>query len=379
VPGVPGQPPGLPPGVPPPGSPGDPDGGGGLPTLGGQGGAVDTAALVVQAVVKVRRKPGSTSPTYVVHQWTGRNGHTRLYNDGQFLTAFNLPLSTVNAVFAAKRTALQKNRSPERILEAAEWALIHGLVDEFAEFMDGLVKTKEDQSATAPAALKAAVTAYAAVKPALAKASDNETRAAFWRDRLSARYETSPHYAVIYTSPVSNPPEVQSRLAALEHHMKAFYYWFALKGHALPVPDEKLVAVLLDQSAEFKRQRAVVEDEPLVSDGFYAHRDHICVFSSQRLDGPFQVFSRQTQPIWQSGTYERTALLDGTAKRKINVTTASDFARYSTLALLERALEDEAERAAVTHEGTRQLLVATGLIPRTVCLLYTSPSPRDRG
>src|SRR5438270_719054 len=41
-------------------------------------------------------------------------------------------------------------------------------------------------------------------------------------------------------------------------------------------------------------------------------------------------------------------------------------ARRETLALLERALGEEAERASVTHDGSRQLFVATSLIPRTV-------------
>jgi Protein of unknown function (DUF1570) len=79
------------------------------------------------------------------------------------------------------------------------------------------------------------------------------------------------------------------------------------------------------------------------------------------------VFTRQVAPYWQKGDYERPQLLDGTAKRSISKTpNPQDFARLMTLALLERALDDEGERAAVTHEGTRQLLVATGVAPRTV-------------
>src|SRR5262249_1486414 len=40
----------------------------------------------------------------------------------------------------------------------------------------------------------------------------------------------------------------------------------------------------------------------------------------------------------------------------------NEYPRLQTLALLHKALEEEAERAAVTHEGTRQLPVATGLL-----------------
>ena len=106
--------------------------------------------------------------------------------------------------------------------------------------------------------------------------------------------------------------------------MRAFYFWFAVHGHALPVPDEKLVAVILDTPDEFKFQRAILEDEPLVSDGFFARRDDVCVFSAQRIDLAFQDFERQVQPIWQAGNlYEKSQLLDGTAKWRVSVTTGA--------------------------------------------------------
>src|SRR5262249_47457332 len=44
------------------------------------------------------------------------------------------------------------------------------------------------------------------------------------------------------------------------------------------------------------------------------------------------------------------------------------YPKMQTLALLEKALEDEAELAAVSHEGTRQLAVASGLFSRNVIL-----------
>src|SRR5262249_46589329 len=45
-----------------------------------------------------------------------------------------------------------------------------------------------------------------------------------------------------------------------------------------------------------------------------------------------------------------------------------EFPRMQTLALLEKALEDEADLAAVSHEGTRQLATAAGLFSRNVVL-----------
>jgi hypothetical protein len=360
-PGAPGVPPGRPPGA--PGAPNDPSN---IPTFGGgqTPEASETAALAVQAVVPYTLKP-SPSGTLILTKYSHLpNGYTRLYNDGQSLFSYKLPISSNKSVYTKRRESVFKNRSSDRVLDLADWALTHGLVDEFGKLMDELANNKEDQSASASPALKEAVKAYRTVKESIDKSVDREDLTNEWKRRVGMRYEQSKHYTLFYNSPVSNPPEVQSRLAMLESNMKGVYYWFAMKGVALPMPTDKLVCVLLDQPTEFKNYRAILEDEPLVADSFFAQRDNVCVFSKDRLDGPFTAFTKQTQPVYQSG-FDRQALLDGTAKRKATMT-IPELARYQTLALLERYLEEEGERAAVSHDGTRQILVAAGVIPRTV-------------
>jgi len=247
----------------------------------------------------------------------------------------------MKSLYNNERQRVFKNLTPAAMVGLGEFALAHGLVDEFAELFDGLAKDQERAAPAAPNELDRAVKAYSQVKAGLDKPIDRDDLAQFWKTRLSCRDEASKHYVVLYTAAISNPPEVQSRLEALERHMREFYYWFALKGQALPMPKEKMVAVLIDQVNDFLQLRSA-QDEPLVSDGFYAQRDQICVFSAQRTDAPFQAFIRQTHPIWQRG-FERAKLLDGTETRKVNTTTPDEFARYQTLALLEKALEDEAD------------------------------------
>jgi hypothetical protein len=370
APGQPGTPPGRPGGPTGPGGPGrpgGPPGEGDIPTFGGgqTGEAADTAALAVQAVVPYTLKPSQRSGTLIITKYSKRpNGFTHLYNDGQSLFSFRLPLKSNTAVYRARHEAVFKARTSDKVLDLADWALTHGLVDEFGRLMDELVTGKEDQATSASPAMKDAVKAYKTVKDALEKAVDREDMTNEWKRRVSMRYSQTKHFTLFYNSPVSDPPEVQSRLDMLEANMRGVYYWFAMKGIALPIPDDKLVCILLDQPTEFKQYRAILEDEPLVADSFFAQRDNLCVFSRERLDGPFTAFIKQTQPIYQSGM-DRGGLLDGTTKRKLTMD-PREFARYQTLALLEKSLEEEAERAAVSHDGTRQLLVATGIMPRSV-------------
>jgi hypothetical protein len=368
IPGLPGGPPGGgPPGPPrgdqPPG--GGPDGG--LPGItGGQSVDIETAQFIVQGVVWVDQwGPPRPFFPYRAHTPYAKNAKTyiNIYNDQQLFARALPKFPTRKHLWSMKRQYVNKNHKSDLILEAADWALAHGLLGEFEEFMDQCIKNKDTESSNASKTLKDALTAYAKVREALKKPSDGEVATSYWKQRLSFRLETSDHYSLLYSSPVASPPEVQTRLKLLEQHMKGFYYWFALKGIALPVPSDKLVCLLVDQPSEFLKQRAVVEDEPLVTDGFYANRDNVCVFSSQRVDSSYTVFSRQAQAIYSQG-HERQGLLDGSAPRR--TVPQPDFARYQTMALLDKLLEEEAERASVSHEGSRQLFVASGLIPRNV-------------
>ncbi|MFO0808116.1 MAG: DUF1570 domain-containing protein [Gemmataceae bacterium] len=367
APGTPGTP--RPPGG--PGAPGQPPGGeGDIPTLGGgqTSAEIDTNAVTVVAVIQAKVKrvptvPGKPAAVNVTTKWSEGKGFTRLYN-GAGVEAYLLPAASPHTRYIAKHDAAFKNRTSDKVFDLADWCLTHGLIEEFTKLMDELVAAKDDQNSSNSEKLRAAVKAYATTKAAVAKPTNDDSYSAFWKARLSARAEQSAHYTLIYNAPVANPPEVKERLGMLEDQMKAFYYWFALKGVALPMPKDKLVAILIDSPDEFRKQRAVVEDEPLVSDGFYAARDHVAVFSTQRIDAPYQMFLRSTQPIWQTG-FNKQGLLDGTEKRKVGVL-PGDWARYQTLALLEKGLEVEGERAAISHEGSRQLMVASGLMPRTV-------------
>ena len=113
---------------------------------------------------------------------------------------------------------------------------------------------------------------------------------------------------MLYNAAVNDPEEVQRRLKMLEENMKAVYYWFALRGVALNMPEQKLVCVLFDQPDQFKFQRALIEDEPLVTDGFFSARDNVVVFSAQRLDNESVLFNKQMQAHYQKG-WERALLL----------------------------------------------------------------------
>src|SRR5262249_34656237 len=150
---------------------------------------------------------------------------------------------------------------------------------------------------------------------------------------------------------------------------RSFFYWFALQGKVLKVPDERLVAVLIKQPAEYKRQQQIFDSMPTVADGFLARRENLAIFSMQRTDAASEALEANTRLTWQTLTTDRDKSLR-TWPRNTNgqPLDISSGAEIQTIALLQRALDEDAEIASVTHEGTRQLLAATGELPRNVAV-----------
>ena len=138
--------------------------------------------------------------------------------------------------------------------------------------------------------------------------------------------------ALVYTEP--------RRLEMLETNMRAYYLWFALKGKALQMPQEQLVAIMVPDSTTFKIQRTALDAPPCVSDGFFSARDNVAVFATQRLDEAYQIFSKMMQSsVWQKG-WNRKDLLTGnkvpSEMKKGDTKWRQEYARCQTLASVRR-------------------------------------------
>jgi hypothetical protein len=107
----------------------------------------------------------------------------------------------------------------------------------------------------------------------------------------------------------------------------------------------------------------------MADDGFVVRRDNVAVFSSRRIDEAYERLEKHNASEWAQFRVSRDELLSGAVAKKAQLAQVQGgmlVAKLQTLALLQKALEEESERTAATHEGTRQLLAATGLLPRSV-------------
>jgi hypothetical protein len=308
----------------------------------------------------------------MIHKW----GRTGLTATPDFKLEFLPPpgegekLPTVEKRFKDRRKEMLNDpKNPEKLQELAEWALTHGLTvkemdnngkvvhdNEFAKVMEELAQVKPEDPA---------VKAFKKVQADLDRRVKPNDEASKWKERLgNYKVYSSRHYTILYNSPTTEPPEVVRYATFFEDNYRNFFYWFAMKGKALTTPGHAMLVVLVNTPEEFQIQHHVFDDLPMMGDGFYAKRDALLMVSAVRLDEPYAALLTSTKDLWSNG-WDRTDLLNGKGR---GGHLPQDVIKNQMLALLLKGMQEESMLATASSEGTRQLAVATGLLPRNVAV-----------
>jgi hypothetical protein len=421
----PGRGPGGPGGL---GGPSGPGGGFGNPggdDAGNNADLADTPAQSVMVVVELTgATPWTTLPNYNWPVFHHKYGATAFYNDNVNVQLFRLQQVPLHKQFEARHKGLAKKKGNDLHLslrDLARWALEHGLVDETTKILDELL-VEAGKGPIADAQVAATAAAYKTVKADLERPLPQPPALNSWKARLGSNYTTDPqaeHYVILHNAQGQSPPEVKDRRELLERNYKGFYYWFALNGQALPAPTAKMVVLLESKVAEFYSLRKRLDDDPLTerslelsgsvkkaskadnasdeakskaeglgdisplhADGFLDRRDNVLVLSVQRLDPAAYQFATQMQGEYRLG-WERPVLLQPFDEANPSKTRLRSQAivkdmtpderekrvpRMMVLALVDRALVEEGEKAAISYEGSRQLIAACGLQPKSLLL-----------
>src|SRR5262249_12781363 len=140
----------------------------------------------------------------------------------------------------------------------------------------------------------------------------------------------------------------------------------------LPMPTDRQVAVWTNKGDDFARLRNTLTASRPVAESFFARRETLSVFADGRGDGPYLTLNLAGRRYWENG-FDRKLLLSsksGAIRRRIDgkpvipTPTLADEPR--PLALLTKVMEHEWEQTTASHEASRQLLYASGLLPRNV-------------
>jgi len=274
----------------------------------------------------------------------------------------------------------QKPITSDAVKRVALFALEMGLVDDCARVMDKLAESDK----TSPA-----VKAYLAVKAGLDKGPnkfdpDKDLAATYQRkllDGYKVHYTDKHHFALIHPSTIT-AKEAEPRLDQLERTFRAYYYWWACRGVALPVSQDRLVAVLTEKAEDFGTLQKTLTSGPVVADSFFARREVLSVFSNRRGDLHYDKMGLASKRYWDLG-FDRHQLvghdqtkgipkaIDGTPVNRLPAA-AQLWVKGAHLprlhAVLMKAMESEWEQTSMTHEASRQMLFATKQLPRNVAV-----------
>lgn len=251
-------------------------------------------------------------------------------------------------------------------------ALEAGMIEESVVYADELLHYATERPDKLPAEVSAFAKAYGSMRSGIVSPASKPNDAENWRIRFRApNLTTQLHYSLIYWD--ASTAEVQRRLAMLEENFKGFYLWHAARGITLPVPDAPLVAILPRTGGEVVNlARALDFRGRLQADGFYAADHDLLVISPDRLDEIGLTFARQAQQIYQGGLSRDRLLAGEGPKLHVNGENGAkrpeEVARMQTIALVDRLVEDKSTLAAISREGSRQLMYHSGLLPRFVVL-----------
>jgi hypothetical protein len=215
---------------------------------------------------------------------------------------------------------------------------------------------------------------WAEVSKGMRQAPGQQPEALRWQsiltDSAATNVRTDRFYSIVYWD--SPEAEVKRRGEQLNDHMTAFYLLHAVRGVALPVPAKPFMVVLARDAVHYTtRLRPSLDGLPSQADALYSSEHDIVVLSPEMMDANGPTFHQQLKQYFRGGL-SRDQLLNGQLP-KIDATGAhglrpEEVARSNTLAFIEKLAMNDTEIAAVSREGTRQLLYATGGLPRHVTL-----------
>ena len=259
---------------------------------------------------------------------------------------------------------------PKVLFDAIELALQYGQVKDALLYADELVVVAAEKKFALPERdVKPFVAAWGAMQKAVTDRANQPSDAETWKIRLDAKnVRPTKHYAIIsWDAPTA---ELDRRATQLDDNFAAFYLWHATRGVVLPVPSKPLVAVLAPDPAKIHELHKALDGLPR-TDAFFAPDHNLLVLSPVRMDDIGQTFLRQNQQVFVKG-FNREQLLTGTLPAldatEQNGSRPDDVARAATLAAVEKLVLDEADIAAVSREGNRQLMYVSGVLPKHVTL-----------
>lgn len=263
----------------------------------------------------------------------------------------------VNTRYRIEENRLKKNElKPEEMLILAKWCLKYAKIDKLEENMDKLIaKAPEDGYGKIYKKVREIIgNPLSGIDPKAESIVQDLRRQGYQKVTSD-----QGHY-VLLTTQDPDDEAVRLRLEGLERNFKIFYYWFALKGYTLPAPKHQMVAVLVTSPRDFREMHSIYKIHPQTGDSFISTRDNVIFLSAIPFSESYRVLDQRLKGYLQSLRITMNIAMD-TDQNQNRV-----FPEIQAMALIKKITLRDLAFSTTSHQGTRQLLASTGLLPENI-------------
>ncbi len=254
------------------------------------------------------------------------------------------------------RVLRESGNNPDIMMDAAHWALKHGLLAQFYSTVDKILeRDPQHRRAGLVKQLKADMDAPLPDSPALEK----ELRKLVGRPDMQIK--RSKHFLLLHDTPNKTTrgqlTRADERLQLLETVYECFLLRFYASGVELQVPKELLKVVLFNEHDQFKLLAERMSPGLSSASGFWDSDTNVSVFFDHGTTEHLKALKEATDAL-QADKRDAVRMRAGNA--------ASVVRLADTLSLLVEMEREDNDIEVVSHEATHQMAGNTGLLPRHV-------------
>ena len=244
----------------------------------------------------------------------------------------------------------------EKCMEAAQWALRHGLLPQFYTAIDKtLAANPNHPRAALVKKLKAEMDAD------LGDASKQVEEMRKLVGRRDMKIKQSKHFVLMHDTPDKpvrgKNTRADERIQLLETVYECFLLRFYAYGLELEIPKERLKVVLFNDYNDYRQFSLRLSPSLASASGFWSPGNNTAVFFDHGTNEEFKLLAQLNKELQQRKADAQRDRGRG----------AADIVRLAdTLSLLTEIAREDSDIEVVSHETTHQMAGNTGLLPRHV-------------
>ncbi|MCI0362106.1 MAG: DUF1570 domain-containing protein, partial [Planctomycetaceae bacterium] len=245
----------------------------------------------------------------------------------------------------------------DKLMEAAQWALRHGLLTQFHQAVDkALAANPKHPRALLVQKLKTLMDV---------ELPDPATQVEDMKKLLGRRdmkVKLSKHFILMHDTPDtpakgSKKTRAEERIQLLEAVYESFLLRFYAYGVELEIPKERLKVVLFNEYDRYRAFSTRLSPSLASASGFWSPGNNTAIFFDHGTNEEFKALAKVNTELQK---------LKADALRDRTPATADIRRLADTLALLIELERENSDIEVVSHEITHQMAGNTGLLPRHV-------------